>query len=81
MRLSLESRVKNPSATVERFNQQFLLNPDEKVAFSWALPIEYVQTMFAIIITYTKAAQHQGFPASISFKSPICRYRVKKYTL
>ena len=64
LRLSLESRVDNPSATVENFNRQFQLNEEEKGAVAWALPIEYGQTMFAIINTYTKAAQYQGLPAS-----------------
>ena len=68
LRLSLESRVDNPGATIERFNQQFQLNPDEKGAVAWAAPLENGNTMFAIINTYTKAAQYQGLPASSSFK-------------
>ena len=72
LRLSLESRVDNPSATVENFNRQFQLNDEEKGAVAWAFPIECVQqhqqTMFAIINTYTKGAQYQGLPASSSFK-------------
>ena len=68
LRLSLESRVDNPGATIENFNRQFQLNEEEKGAVSWALPIEYGQTMFNVINTYTKAAQYQGLPASSSFK-------------
>jgi hypothetical protein len=66
--LSLESRVDNPSATVENFNRQFQLNDEEKGAVAWALPIEYGQTMFNVINTYTKAAQYQELLASSSFK-------------
>jgi hypothetical protein len=68
LKLSLGSRVENPSATVENFNRQFQLNEEEKGAVAWALPLEYGQTMFAVINTYTKAAQFQGLPASSSFK-------------
>jgi hypothetical protein len=68
LRLSLESRVENPQATIESFNRQFLLNDDEKGAVAWAMPLEYGQTMFNIIGTYTRAAQYQGLPSASSFK-------------
>ena len=68
LRLSLESRVENPGSTIEKFNQQFQLNEDERKAVEWAQPIEYGSTMFAIINTYTKAAQYSGLPAASSFK-------------
>jgi hypothetical protein len=67
-KLSLGSRVNNPEESIERFNQQFQLNDEEKGAVAWALPLEYGQTMFNVINIYTKAAQFQGLPASSSFK-------------
>ncbi|MEI7982986.1 MAG: DUF932 domain-containing protein [Bacteroidota bacterium] len=72
LRLSLESRVNNPSSTVENFNRQFQLNDEEKGAVAWALPLEFGQTMFAVINTYTKAAQYSGLPAASSFKLEKC---------
>ena len=68
LKLSLGSRVDNPSASIESFNQQFQLNEEEKGAVAWALPLEYGQTMFYIINIYTKAAQYQVLPASSSYK-------------
>jgi hypothetical protein len=67
--LSLESRVENPSSTIESFNRQFMLNEEEKDAVAWASPLELIQnTMFAVINTYTKAAQFQGLPSASSYK-------------
>jgi hypothetical protein len=68
LKLSLESRVENPQATIDSFNRQFQLNDDEKGAVAWAMPLEYGQTMFNIINCYTKAAQFHGLSAACSYK-------------
>jgi hypothetical protein len=66
--LSVESRVENPSATIDSFNRQFQLNDDEKAAVAWAMPLEYGQTMFNVVNVFTKAAQYQGLPSASSYK-------------
>lgn len=40
-KLSLQSKVADPEATIQNFNRQFQLNKDEKEATEWALPQEY----------------------------------------
>ena len=39
-RISWESKVDNPSSTIETFNRQFLLSQEEKIAVEWAWPLE-----------------------------------------
>jgi len=68
LRLSLESKVENPQSTIENFNRQFQLNPVEKEAVDWALPLEYGNTMFNVINIFTKAAQYRDLPADSSYK-------------
>lgn len=68
LRISLESSVTNPESTIANFNRQFQLNQGEKDAVSWATPLEYGNTMFNVINTYTKAAQFTGLSADSSYK-------------
>jgi len=58
-RVSLESKVENPEATIESFNRQFELRKEEKEAVEWALAQEYGFTMFSVVNSYTKAAQYE----------------------
>jgi len=67
-RLSIESRVEHPEATINSFNNQFQLTKEEKEAVDWALPKEYGQTMFHVINVYTKASQYPGLPADSGYK-------------
>ena len=67
-RLSIESRVDHPEATINSFNSQFQLTKEEKEAVDWALPKEYGQTMFHVINVYTKASQYPGLPADSGYK-------------
>ena len=67
-RISMESEVDDPFATVEKFNTQFQLGKDEKEAIAWAISLEYGETMFQIVNTYTRAAQFQGLSAESSFR-------------
>ncbi len=69
--ISLESKVENPEATIESLNRQFDLRQPEKEAVEWALAQEYGFTMFAVVNTYTKAAQYELLSAE-------CRYRLQK---
>lgn len=56
-RLSLESPVDDPLATLDRFNKQFALKEPEREAVAWAWPQEAGDTMFHVVNTYTKASQ------------------------
>ena len=67
-RISLESKVDNPEATIESFNRQFELRKEEKEAVEWALALEYGFTMFSVVNTYTKAAQYELLSAESRFR-------------
>jgi hypothetical protein len=68
LRLSLESPVADPLATIERFNRQLCLGEREKEAVAWAWPQEAGETMFAVVNTYTRAAAMDGLSAESSFR-------------
>jgi hypothetical protein len=68
LKLSLESPVSDPLATIERFNRQFQLGEREKGAVAWAWPQETGETMFNVVNTYTRAAAMEGLPAESSFR-------------
>jgi hypothetical protein len=68
LKLSLESPVSEPLATIERFNRQFALGEREKEAVAWAWPHEMGETMFHVVNTYTRAAAMAGLPAESSFR-------------
>ena len=67
-RLSLESAVDDPLATLERFNKQFSLKEPEREAVAWAWPQEAGDTMFHVVNTYTRAAAMDGLPAESSYR-------------
>ena len=67
-RLSMESRVENPSSTIENFNRQFMLGKPEKEAVDWAWPQEAGDTMFHVVNTYTRAAQFHELTAEGSHR-------------
>ena len=67
-KLSMESSVDDPESTLASFNRQFGLNALEKEAVEWAWPHEIGDTMFAIVNTYTRAAQWNELSAESSFK-------------
>jgi len=66
--LSMQSPVDDPESTLASFNRQFGLNAQEKEAVEWALPKEIGNTMFAIVNTYTRAAQWNELSAESSFR-------------
>ena len=68
LKLSLESPVADPLATIGNFNRQFALGEMEKSAVEWAWPQEIGDTMFNVVNTYTRAAAMQGLPAESSFR-------------
>ncbi len=68
LKLSLESPVADPLATIERFNRQFALGEREKDAVAWGWSQESGETMFNVVNTYTRAAAMEGLPAESSFR-------------
>jgi hypothetical protein len=68
LKLSLESPVADPLATIWNFNRQFALGEMEKSAVEWAWPQEMGETMFNVVNTYTRAAAMEGLPAESSFR-------------
>ena len=67
-KLSMESPVDNPESTLASFNRQFGLNAPEKDAVEWAWPMEMGDSMFAVVNTYTRAAQRDELSAESSFR-------------
>jgi hypothetical protein len=67
-KLSMESPVDDPQATLTSFNRQFCLNGQEKDAVEWAWPQEAGDTMFNVVNTYTRGAQMDGLSAESSFR-------------
>ena len=67
-RISTESMVDNPAATIENFNRQFQLNKTEKeaVEFGWSRESGY--TMFHLVNAYTRASQFEGLSAESSYR-------------
>ena len=67
-KISMDSPVDNPSATLESFNRQFQLKEPERNAVEWAWPQEAGDTMFNVVNTYTRAAAMDGLPAESSYR-------------
>jgi hypothetical protein len=68
LKLSLESAVTDPLATIESFNRQFALGEREREAVTWSWPQEAGRTMFHVVNTYTRADAMEGLPAESSFR-------------
>jgi len=67
-RISLESRVADPLATIESFNKQFQLGEKEKEAVKWGWFQEVGETMFHVVNAYTRAAQFPGLTAESCYR-------------
>lgn len=68
LKLSVESPVDDPTATINSFNRQFQLGYQEKEVVEWGWRKEYGDTMFHIVNAYTRATQLEGLPAESSYK-------------
>jgi hypothetical protein len=67
--ISAETKVPDPLSTFSRFNKQFQLGKmEQEVVLEWAWPQERGDTMFAIVNTYTRAAQFKDLPAETSYR-------------
>ena len=67
-RLSMESRVDDPLATMQAFNRQFQLAEQEQQAVDWGWLWEPGETMYHIVNAYTRAAMFNGLPAASSYR-------------
>jgi hypothetical protein len=68
LKLSLESQVTDPLATIASFNRQFALGEQEKEAVAWTWPQEAGETIFHVVNTFIRAAAMDGLPADSSYK-------------
>jgi hypothetical protein len=55
-------------STIKNFNRQYQLNQPQKDAFEWAWPQEMGDNMFAVVNTYTRAAQFKELSAENSYQ-------------
>src|SRR5208282_6139420 len=67
-RISVESKVDYPLATIKNFNRQFQLGKVEQEAVDWGYGHEPGGTMFSIVNTYTRAAQFRGLSAESGYR-------------
>jgi hypothetical protein len=67
-RLSLESQVDDPLATMKAFHRQFQLTEREQEAVSWGWMWEPGHTMYHVVNAYTRAAMYNGLSASSSYR-------------
>jgi hypothetical protein len=67
-RISLDSRVDDPQATMQAFNRQFQLAKEEIEAVMWGYHDEPSFTMFHIVNAYTRAAAYPGIAAEASYR-------------
>jgi hypothetical protein len=67
-RISIESKVDDPLATIKNFNRQFQLGKVEQEAVDWGYGFEPGGTMFAIVNAYTRGAQFSELSAESGYK-------------
>ena len=62
-RISLDTPVSDPEATIETINRQFQLDKLERDAVAWGYQHEPGESMFEIVQAYSKSPQKSGLPA------------------
>jgi hypothetical protein len=67
-RISIESKVENPLATITAFNRQFQLSKLETEAVDWGFGYEPGNTIWNIVNGYTKGAQFPKLSAESGYK-------------
>lgn len=67
-RISIQSRVENPLATIQAFNRQFQLTKPETEAVDWGYRHEPGNTMFNIVNGYTRGAQFPRLSAESGYR-------------
>ena len=67
-RISIESKVENPLATITAFNRQFQLGKMEQEAVDWGYGFEPGGTIWNIVNGYTKGAQFPKLSAESGYR-------------
>jgi len=67
-KISLETKVEEPKATIANFNRQFQLSKLEQTAVEFGWEKEAGFTMFHIIQAYTSGAESPVLPAESSYR-------------
>jgi hypothetical protein len=67
-KISIESKVDNPLATIQAFNRQFALGQLETKAVEWGYEFEPGGNMFAIVNAYTRGAQFPDLSAESGYR-------------
>lgn len=68
IRVSMESKVDEPSSTIKALGRQFLLGKEEQEAVEWGYAYEPGSTMFHVVNAFTRGAQHPGLTAEVSHR-------------
>ena len=66
-KLSMESRVDDPLATIDAFGRQFQLTKQEQEAVEWGWMWEPGETMFHVVNAFTRGAMHNGLVAASAY--------------
>jgi hypothetical protein len=67
-RLSIQSRVDDPLATIKNFSRQFQLGKLEEEAVDWGYGREPGHNMFSVVNAYTRAAQFPKLSAESVYR-------------
>jgi hypothetical protein len=67
-RLSIESKVDDPLATIKAFHRQFQLTEREQEAVAWGWLWEPGNTMYHVVNAYTRGAMQSGLSAASSYR-------------
>jgi hypothetical protein len=67
-KISLETKVAEPKATIQSFNRQFQLDKLEQTAVEYGWEKEAGYTMFHIVNSYTSGSHYPQLPAASSYK-------------
>lgn len=62
--ISKRTKLDEPLETLDEFNDYFKLTRAERQAVAWGWDFEQGSTMFAVINSYTRAAQMDGLPVA-----------------
>jgi hypothetical protein len=66
-RLSMESKVDDPMATIDSFGRQFQLTKPEQEAVAWGWMWEPGNNMFHVINAFNRGAMYNGLAAASAY--------------
>jgi hypothetical protein len=67
-RISLQTKVDNPLATIETFNREYQITKKEQEAVEWGWSKEGGDTVFNIVNAFTRGSQFEGLSAAESYR-------------